>query len=280
MTPGSHVASADGTNIAVHDFGGVGPTLLIVHATGLCAGMYRRLGSLLADQFRIVALDVRSHGESDRPASGDLSWDRTAEDVFAVREHMGAHVHAFGHSMGASSLLLAEANQPGLFDSLFLFEPIVFGPEIPTEGQNVMASGAKRRRATFATRDEALRRFASRPPFSDILAGFVHDYVEYGFRESPDGVTLRCVPDDESRLFEGGIQVGLDRVRHVSAPTVVAVGAAEEGPNPSRLGPPVAAALANGDLVHYPTLGHFGPFQDPKTISRDIANHITRSRRG
>ena len=79
--PSWAVTSADGTEIAVYEFGGAGETLLVAHATGFCATMYRPLGVELVDRFRIVALDFRGHGRSARPVGATTSvgigWPRT-----------------------------------------------------------------------------------------------------------------------------------------------------------------------------------------------------------
>ena len=42
------VPSTDGVELELHDFGGDGPTLLIAHATGMCAGAYLPMVPLLA----------------------------------------------------------------------------------------------------------------------------------------------------------------------------------------------------------------------------------------
>jgi pimeloyl-ACP methyl ester carboxylesterase len=199
-----------------------------------------------------------------------------AEDIAAVTEHIGAGpIHGFGHSMGGAALLLAERNAPGTFRSMFLFEPIIFPDDFSKEGQNVMGQAARRRRVEFESRAEVLYRYASRPPFNLVHAGFVAGYVDNGFAEQPDGtVRLKCLPEVEAQIFENGRQVELSVVQHVATPIAVAVGYDEPGPNPARLGPPLADALEHGRLIRYDHIGHFGPLQDPWTVARDIALHV------
>jgi hypothetical protein len=88
---------------------------------------------------------------------------------------------------------------------------------------------------------------------------------------------LQCPPEVESRIFDNSRHVDLSDVSHLTTPTVVAVGYDEPGPNPSRLGRPLAEALPRGSLIKYQHIGHFGPFQDPWTIGRDIASHAANS---
>lgn len=275
MEPSWTAKSSDGSQLAGYELGGTGDVLLIAHATGLCGAMYQLLADELTDHYRVVALDFRGHGSSSASLDVDYRWNRMAEDVVAVTEHIDAGpIHGFGHSMGGAALLLGETLAPSTFRSLFLFEPIIFPREYPTDGQNEMAIAARRRRPEFDSRAEVLQRYAGRPPFNRVLAGFLAAYVDNGFAEQPDGrVRLRCLPEVEATVFENGREAKVDLVRHLPTPVVVAVGYDEPGPNPSRLGLPLADALANGRLVQYDHIGHFGPLQDPWTVARDIRAH-------
>jgi pimeloyl-ACP methyl ester carboxylesterase len=276
MEPSWTVASADGSRIAAFELGGAGDVLMMAHATGLCGPMYQLLADELTDRFRVVALDFRGHGDSSGAPELDYGWDRMAEDVAAIADHIGpATIHGFGHSMGGAALLLAERNSPGTFASMYLFEPIIFSSEFSTEGQNVMAAAARRRRLEFDSRADVLTRYSSRPPFNRVHAGFVASYVEHGFADQPDGrVRLKCLPEVEAQIFSNGGQVELGAIDQVKTPIAVAVGHDEPGSNPSRLGPPLADVLEHGTLIRYEHIGHFGPLQDPWTVARDLAAHV------
>ena len=223
--------------------------------------------------------DFRGHGDSTGSPDIDYSWDRMAEDVAAVTDHLGATtLHGFGHSMGGAALLLAERNAPSTFASMYLFEPIIFSSEFSTEGQNVMAAAARRRRVEFDSRADVLSRYASRPPFDQVRAGFVASYVENGFAEQPDGhVRLKCLPEVEAQIFSNGGRVELSAVEHITTPIAVGVGHDEPGSNPSRLGPPLVDVLEHGTLIRYDHIGHFGPLQDPWTVARDLSQHAERA---
>jgi pimeloyl-ACP methyl ester carboxylesterase len=277
VEPSWTVRSKDGSPLAGYELGGSGDVLLIAHATGLCGAMYQLLADQLLDDFRVVALDFRGHGDSTGSPDLDLRWARMAEDVIAVTDRIGAGpIHGFGHSMGGGALLLAQRNVPETFTSLFLFEPIIFPDDFPTEGQNVMGDAARRRRVVFSSRAEVLYRYASRPPFNQVRAGFLAGYVDNGFADQPDGtVRLKCLPEVEAQVFENGRDIKLSVVRHLTTPVAVAIGHDEPGPNPARMGPPLAEALARGELIRYDHIGHFGPLQDPWSVARDIRRHVT-----
>lgn len=268
------VPSTDGVELELHDLGGDGPPLLIAHATGMCAGAYRPMLPILAERFHVWALDFRAHGDSTPPASGDLAWPGMAADVIAVVDALDAGpVAGFGHSMGGASLVAAELRRPGLLTRAFLFEPII----IPTEwadaaGANPMAAAARRRRAGFASRDEALGRYARRPPLGVWRADALAAYVDHGFGDEPDGtVALKCTPEDEARTFEGAGKVTIDEVGAVETPIVIARGGREGDMGPAGFAGSVADALPAGELRRYPELSHFGPFEDPHLVATEAA---------
>ena len=279
MEPSWTVDSADGSHLAGYELGGAGDVLLIAHATGLCGAMYQLLADHLTDRFRVVALDFRGHGNSSASPGIDYRWARMAEDVIAVAEHIDAGpIHGFGHSMGGAALLLAESRVPGTFRSLYLFEPIIFPAEMSSEGQNEMAVAARRRRREFDSRADVLSRYAGRPPFDRVLAGCLAAYIDNGFADQHDGrVVLKCLPEVEAEVFENGREADVGAVVDIAVPVAVAIGHDEPGPNPSRLGPPLAASLKRGELLRYEHIGHFGPLQDPWTVARDIAGHALAS---
>ncbi len=263
------VRSTGGVQVALHDLGGEGPDVLVAHATGFCAGAYRPLAAALAGQHHVWALDVRAHGETARPADGDLRWDGMADDVLAVTDAIGAGpLFAFGHSMGGASLLAAELRRPGSFRAAYLFEPIIVPEGFDRPDGNPMAAAARRRRPSFGSRTDALARYASRPPLGVFRADALAAYVEHGFGDEPDGtVTLRCAPEDEAATFEAPGKLRIAEVGPITIPIVIACGVRDPFPGPADFAPAVAAALPNGRLERHAHLGHFGPFQDPLTIA-------------
>jgi pimeloyl-ACP methyl ester carboxylesterase len=260
--------SADGTPLALWDFGGNGPNLLFVHATGFCAQVWAPMAGHLRDRYRCLSLDVRGHGRSD-PRPEDLSWDRVAEDVDAA---IGV-----GHSMGGAGLLLAATTPRSAASerlrAMWLFEPIVFPPEFRSEqvADNRLAAGARKRRATFPNRQGAFDNFASKPPLNTLSADALWAYVDAGFESSPDGITLRCRPEVEAAFYEGGAcHEGWERAPLVSIPTAVAVGV-EAPMSPAALAPAIAARVPGCDLVELRQLGHFGPLEDPPVCAEAVA---------
>src|SRR5215208_2473762 len=181
------VESTDGVRIPVHDLGGSGPPLLLCHATGFHGLVWGPFAARLAQRFRVWSLDFRGHGDASPPPAGPVDWLGFGDDVLAVVGDLElAHPFGFGHSMGGAALLLAEAARPGTFGALACFEPIVFPPE-SRPGSGDLPGGARRRRAVFASKEEAFANFASKPPLSAFVPDALRAYVDHGLADRPQG---------------------------------------------------------------------------------------------
>lgn len=170
------VPGPDGHSVALHDFGGEGPSLLFAHATGLHGWTWSIIAQHLAGQFHCWALDFRGHGESAVEANDDMHFEGFGRDVLAVVDAMGErNVFGVGHSLGGAALVLAELARPGIFAELFLYEPGLRPTSVPSESQvayqKSMVDAMKRRRSRFASREEALATYARKPPMSSFQAG-------------------------------------------------------------------------------------------------------------
>ena len=58
--------------------------LVLAHATGFCGGVWRPLVPALRERFRVITLDQRGHGDSDKPDDSLMEVAiRVANDVVA-----------------------------------------------------------------------------------------------------------------------------------------------------------------------------------------------------
>jgi len=101
------VRGADGAHIAVWDEGNKdGPALLLVHGFNQAALCWKKQReSSLAKTYRLLSMDVRGHGASDKPLAPE-AYNRSepfAEDITAVLDHAGVEDVVFvGWSMGGN----------------------------------------------------------------------------------------------------------------------------------------------------------------------------------
>jgi pimeloyl-ACP methyl ester carboxylesterase len=265
------VRSEDGSEVAAYDFGGTGPPLLLGHATGFHAHLWLPVVAHLRGDFHCYAWDARGHGASGTPASGDFDWRRSGDDAIAVARGFGLERPlGAGHSAGAAALLLAEADHPGSWRALWLYEPVVpewtFAPQ-----DNPLAAGARRRRDHFASREEARRHLGAKPPFATFAPEALDLYVEYGVVPADDGgVTLACRPEDEAATYEGGVTADArSRLGEVHVPAWVVTGSGRTDARPPGMAK-AAALLPRGRLEVLDGLSHFAPFEEPATVAASV----------
>lgn len=274
------VPSSDHVSVAVHELGGEGRPLLLSHATGFHGYCYLPIADDLSDEMTAFALDYRGHGDTARPEDWAVDWERYGDDAHAAARAIAPDggLIAFGHSMGGACLLMAAHRDPSLFDLIVVFEPIVFPPRDPDaspqgDGPN-LSVGARKRRATFASFDDAIANYSAKPPMAAFDRDVLRLYVAHGFRPSPEGVRLKCDPEHEARTFDtGGQHTTWSTLPEIETPVVVMAGTAAES-GPGAIAAPVAEQLPNATYVHREDWNHFTPFVEPAAIADQIRRSV------
>ncbi|MEY2473851.1 MAG: hypothetical protein QOK28_3180 [Actinomycetota bacterium] len=267
----------DGVTIAYTDHGGSGPDLLLAHATGFCGGVWAPIAGQLMSQFRVVTFDERGHGASGPAPNDEYAWDGFATDALAVVDELGLqHPFGGGHSCGGALLTLAEIRRPGTFRAIWAYEPIIFPIDEPADVQptpngNRLSDGARRRRATFASRTEARDNYASKPPLMWLDPRCLDGYLACGLIDEPDGtVRLACEPESEARTYEmGGRHGAYSRLDEVGCPVALVCGENTDAIGPAVL-PLLAARLQHATVDVWVDHGHFGCLVDPERTVASI----------
>ena len=101
----SHITTSDGVRIAYTDQGAGRPVVLL-HGYGCHSGHFAfQVQPLLDAGYRVIAIDLRFHGESERPQHGQRIA-RLAQDVAEVLAHEDVHgAILVAHSLGVSVAL-------------------------------------------------------------------------------------------------------------------------------------------------------------------------------
>src|SRR5262245_31709617 len=167
-----------GVEIALLDWGGRGPLALLHHANGFCAAMLDLVARPLSAHFRVIGMDARGHGDSSRPAGAHAyEWREFGADLAAVaralaKEH-GRIALALGHPFGGTSMLLAAAEEPALFERLVLVDPVLHEPRAANAydpERSARAYGlverASRRRVVFPDRAAARASWCDKEMFA------------------------------------------------------------------------------------------------------------------
>src|SRR4051794_3419557 len=107
-----------GVRLAGLDFGGEGPPVLLLHGLAGYAGEWAETAGWLTERCRVVALDARGHGRSERFPADVSRAAHVADAAFAIERLALAPVVAVGQSLGGQTALLLAAERPDLVRGL------------------------------------------------------------------------------------------------------------------------------------------------------------------
>jgi len=115
--------AANGIQLAYDDQGSGAKTLILMH--GLTANRRSFDGLLshgLADDYRVVRVDLRGRGESDKPASGYHMRDHAA-DILGLMETLSLeNVTLVGHSFGGLLSAYMAVHHPQDIEQIVLMD--------------------------------------------------------------------------------------------------------------------------------------------------------------
>ena len=254
--------------------------VLLAHA----AGFHKELWLPTIEELRrqgatatVAALDLRGHGQSTEPPGGLCWWD-FARDVLAVREALSApgRVIGVGHSTGGAAVAGGEIVQPGSFAGLVLIDPAIMPPDhLEQDGgvDNPWAQSARRRRARFTSRAEALSNFGSKAVFATWPHEVLELYVAHGMRDDGDGVTLRCRPAFEADVFSRPEMVEVwDHLPSIGVDVTVVT--SEHSVTHPIEHATATATHAHADHVRVAGVSHFIPMEAPAAVAAAILGHL------
>src|SRR5438034_962943 len=125
--------TVDGASIAYRAWGDPdGRSIVLVHGGAAHSRWWDHIAPMLTDGWRVVAVDLSGHGDSDR--RDRYSLDTWAREVLAVVAEAGSAAASvvIGHSMGG---LVTLRQGEVLYDRLGRVAPVI---EIPVAGHHIM----------------------------------------------------------------------------------------------------------------------------------------------
>lgn len=185
------VPAADGGSIHVLERG-EGRPLLLIHGVTLQARVWAPQFNLLADRYRVLAMDVRGHGRSS-PGRDGFGRRIAARDVAAVLDHFGLEgAVVVGHSMGGMILMESARDFPDLLAKRvagLVFMDTAAYQVLPKVALPVMQALGRRIRTHY----ESGRLVPDRPMGDDDLS-WVMTRLAFGSRPSARAVdeVRRC----------------------------------------------------------------------------------------
>jgi pimeloyl-ACP methyl ester carboxylesterase len=249
------VSLPDGYKLNVEELGSGFPLIVLHGGPGMDHHMFRPYLDALADEFRVLYVDERGQGMSERVAPATLSLDRFARDVDLLAEALSLDGFALlGHSFGAIiatyhaiELGTAEAYviSAGADDSDALLADVEASLEALESGADAIAASWEEER-TVQTEGELQQLMRAQMPFhfhGEPPPGYGDDIVG-----SPD--VLRHFAEAGYGDFDYRPKLG-----RVARPTVLIVGEHDRTTTP-RAAHVLHEGIAGSELVIVPDAGH------------------------
>jgi pimeloyl-ACP methyl ester carboxylesterase len=176
------VGSADIRYLA---WGGPGRRgLVFVHGGGGHAHWWTHVAARFADEFRVLAVDLSGHGDSEYRDS--YAFEQWTDEVVAVAGAGGiaGDPVVIGHSMGGFVTIVTAALHGDALAGVVVCDSPVTKPDPEVESARLKQAFGRPR--TYATLDDALSHFRTVPPQPNYL-DYVVDHVARRSLRAVDG---------------------------------------------------------------------------------------------
>ncbi len=281
------VRSFDGTELAVLAAGdAASPTIVFAHGFSLDLTTWHYQWTALAERFRCVLFDFRSHGRSG-PAS-DLSIAAMAHDLAAVLDAAVPDGRAVvvGHSMGSMAMLAMAESRPDVIATR-VGGMVLSGAASSNLFRGAMGSVTNLLRPRLGSVREAAERLnrirqhvMARP---GDLGGLAARITQFGPDASPhivDHIT-QLAARAPSAVWTDGL-VGLmdmdlrHAVHHVRVPALVVVGEHDRVTPPAQA-VDLAGELPDGRLEMVSGAGHLPMMERHEEFNRALAAFVAET---
>ncbi len=239
------------------------PGLVFVHGGGAHAHWWTHLAATFADDFRVVALDLSGHGDSDHRDVYEI--EQWTQEVVAVADAAGSTGHpvVIGHSMGGFVTIATAALHADHLTGVIVCDSPVTEPDPEVESFRLrQAFGTPR---TYASVDEAVARFRTVPPQDRYLDFVMAHVAERSLKPVEGGFQWKF----DRRIFEqfaGGMR-GIARPYLSEVRCRLALLRSENGLVTRGIGASMFEAMGRvTPVIEIPEAGHHAMLDEPLVL--------------
>lgn len=266
--------SRDGLKLHYRDYAGAAdrPPVLCLHGLTRNCRDFETLAERLAGEWRVIAIDFRGRGLSDRdPVPARYIPPTYAADVLQLLDELEIDKSVFvGTSLGGLVTMIVAAFAPQRIAGAVLND---IGPELDRAGIDRI-SGYVGQPAIFKDWDEAAERFAAK--YGDVHPGYGHDewirYAKRVARETDRGIEF----DYDMAIAEPFRQMDDATASAATAwplfhalkgkPVLILRGETSDLFSP-QVAEKMRDSIPGAELVTVPNVGHAPDFDEPESIA-------------
>jgi esterase len=186
MSVQDRVIDIDGLGLHYREWGHPqAPPLLLLHAGGCHAHWWNATAGRFSDRYRVIAPDLRGHGDSDRSVAGDYTFEAYASDVAAFVEALGLEdVQVVGHSLGGYVGLVYASRRPARLRALVITDMLC---ELDGAALDRLRDAGNKPTPIFSSRAEAEARFRLQPPETVAPLEVLAELTAHAVTQTQDG---------------------------------------------------------------------------------------------
>jgi len=251
---------SNGVTLAYDDVG-TGTPIILLHGLGGNRYSFQEFMEQFNSQFRIIALDSRGHGDSEKPTS--YSLDDHIEDVKALMDYLSIDsAHILGASMGSYIAQGVTIAIPNRIKKLILVVAKSHGKTSST--QELMERHADE--IAGLNLEEAMAHL-SKYMFYDLNAAwkYLSDYQMKGQELTPEQQAAA------NKALEG-FDFRSD-LHKITAKTLVISGK-HDGLNPPTLGKEIANLIPRSTFVEFEKSGHAPNAEEPEKFIKIVKDFL------
>jgi len=265
-------------SLSYNEISGRGRPLVLLHGLTGHRDDFRERMSDLADVGRLIAPDLRGHGDftqTGRPES--FTFERMVADLVALLDALDVDsCDLLGHSFGGMLALRFVLAHPERVDSLILMDTAPFSPGAYTVAMFEKGGAIARERGMAFLQElvERSARDATHPSASDRQTAkwsdryWAHHRVRYGAMDPEGYATLGLLMVTQTPVTE--------RLGEIACPTTILVGADDTeflaGADA------LEAGIAHAVRVTLPDAGHHPQMENPSAWLAAVRDHLRRVR--
>lgn len=253
------------------------PPLVMAHANGFLAWLWHPVAQRLTSRYRVIAYDMRGHGDSDKPPNA-YHWRHLVDDLRGLLDALDLHgLPLVGHSSGGAAAACLAGERQEYASRLCLIEPIVLPPEVATSPaqREAMAAAARKRRQVWDSPHALMEAYRRRETFARWREDVLRLYAEHGLFRREDGhYQLKCPGEIEAQVFENSASLDVWGVLpEIRCPTLVMQGELTDGVMGSMF-QQVAGRIPGGQFLTVAGAGHLAPMERPDLVANEILRFL------
>lgn len=257
LEPADRFVTVRGLRIHYLDWGGTGkPPLVMVHGIDRVARTFDHVAVHFAGRYRVIAPDMRGHGDSGWDPQGRYLVEDHVGDLEGLVQQLGLrNVIVWGNSTGGRVVQVFAGTHPDLVSAVIAED---VGPERPRQISDAYARRVKAEENGWATEDDVFAQLRRANP--SAAEAVLRAYVRYGTKRREDG---RVVWKRDPNLVKGFVETELWRfVREIRSPILYVLGGRSTIVSPATQ-EELRRTLPQVQIVTMPGLGHYPSDEKP-----------------